>query len=74
MSLFIAVKSIQVISDTTLKRMKKMLDGMGYPMVCGTKISKINPQTMISSLWTHPGVSKNPKDQTEDLFGEFEHA
>ena len=73
MSLFIAVKSIQVISDTTLKRMKKMLDGIGYPMVCGTKISKINPQTMISSLWTHQGVSKNPKDQTQDHSGEFQH-
>ena len=49
LSLFIDVKSIQVISGFNLKRMKKIARWR-----CGTKISKTNLKTMISPLLTRP--------------------
>ena len=49
LSLFIDVKSIQVISGSNLKRMKKIARSR-----CGTKISKTNLKTMISPLLTCP--------------------
>ena len=72
LSLFKDVKSIQVISDFNLKRMKQISRWR-----CGTKISKINLKTMISPLLRCPkagvpGVSKNQEDQTEDHFVKLE--
>ena len=63
LSLFTAVKSIQVISGFNSKRMKKIARWR-----CNTKISKTN----LKIIETPPGVSKNWEDQTEDHFGEFD--
>ena len=60
LSLFVDVKSIQVISDFNLERMKKIARWCS-----GTKISKTNPPGL-------PGVSKNLEDQTKDHFGKLE--
>ena len=49
LSLFIDVKSIQVISGFNLKRMKKIAR-----WGCGTKISKTNLKTRIYPLLTRP--------------------
>ena len=51
LSLFIAVKSIQMIFGFNLKRMKKITRCR-----CSTKISKTNLKTMISPLLTRPEV------------------
>ena len=67
--IFIDGKSIKVmISGFNFKKNEKKIARWR----CGTKISKTNIITMISTIDKPPGVSKNPEDQIKYPSGELE--